>query len=98
MPERQSELRVITAAKNLCGYVMTVTQKSPKQFRFSLVGRMQGLVPEIVEERYYAHPCGAGKPFGMGKPTGAPEKGEDRAEAAVLCRTCQQEALRPKKQ
>jgi hypothetical protein len=26
-----ADLAVITAAKNLCGYVMGVTQKSPKQ-------------------------------------------------------------------
>lgn len=29
---KQSELTVITKAKNLCSYVMTVTQKSPKQY------------------------------------------------------------------
>ena len=40
MTTSHSELQVITAAKNLCSYVMTITQKSPKQFRFSLVGRM----------------------------------------------------------
>ena len=51
----QSELQVITFAKNLCSYVMTITQKSPKQFRFSLVGRMQGYVLDIVEELYYAN-------------------------------------------
>ena len=34
---------------------MTITQKSPKQFRFSLVGRMQGYVLDIVEELYYAN-------------------------------------------
>jgi len=45
----QSELTVITKAKDLCNYVMTVTQKSPKQFRFSLVGRMQNLSLNIVE-------------------------------------------------
>ena len=54
MAHSQSELQVITFAKNLCSYVMTITQKSPKQFRFSLVGRMQGYVLDIVEELYYA--------------------------------------------
>ena len=34
---------------------MTITQKSPKQFHFSLVGRMQGYVLDIVEELYYAN-------------------------------------------
>ena len=34
---------------------MTITQKSPKQFRFSQVGRMQGYVLDVVEELYYAN-------------------------------------------
>ena len=55
MARTQSELQVITHAKNLCAYVMTITQKSPKQFRFSLIGRMQGYVLDIVEELYYAN-------------------------------------------
>ena len=55
MAHSQSELQVITFAKNLCNYVMTITQKSPKQFRFSLVGRMQGYVLDIVEELYFAN-------------------------------------------
>ena len=29
---KQSELTVMTKAKDLCSYVMTVTQKSPKQY------------------------------------------------------------------
>ena len=45
----QNELLVITVAKDLCNYVMTVTQKSPKQFRFSLVGRMQNLSLAVIE-------------------------------------------------
>ena len=42
------ELNVITAAKNLASYVMTITQSCPKQFRFSLVGKLQGYVLDIV--------------------------------------------------
>lgn len=55
MAHSQSELQVITHAKNLLNYMMTITQKSPKQFRFSLVGRMQEYVLNIVEELYYAN-------------------------------------------
>lgn len=55
MAHSTSELQVITHAKNLLNYVMTITQKSPKQFRFSLVGRMQDYVLNIVEELYYAN-------------------------------------------
>lgn len=35
MERKQSELTVITKAKDLCSYVMTVTQKSPKHFRYA---------------------------------------------------------------
>ena len=51
----QSELKVITAAKMLASYVMTITQKSPKQFRFSLVAKMQGYVLDVVENLYKAN-------------------------------------------
>ena len=37
----ESELAVVTKAKDLCSYVMTVTQKSPKHFRFTFVSRLQ---------------------------------------------------------
>lgn len=44
-----SELAVITKAKDLCSYVLDVTQKSPKAFRFTFVSRLQGYALEIVE-------------------------------------------------
>ena len=37
MPAHQSELTVIVKAKDLASYVITVTDKSPKRFRFTLV-------------------------------------------------------------
>jgi len=39
---RQSDLAFITKAKELYYNIMTVMQKSPKQFRFSLVSRFSG--------------------------------------------------------
>ena len=51
----KSDLMVITKAKELCSYVMTVTQKSPKQFRFSLVARLQGYALDIVASLYRAN-------------------------------------------
>ena len=39
MERKQSELTVITKAKDLCTYIMTVTQRSPKQFRFTFALR-----------------------------------------------------------
>ena len=55
MARNQSELQVITFAKNLLSYVFTVTKNSPKQFRFTFVGRLQNYVCDIVEELYYAN-------------------------------------------
>ena len=45
----KSELVVITKAKDLCSYVFTVTDKSPKRFRFTLVARLQGYALDTVE-------------------------------------------------
>ena len=50
-----SELRVVTAAKNLCSYILTVTNKSPKSFRFTLVSRLQNLSLDIIENIYKAN-------------------------------------------
>jgi hypothetical protein len=53
--EKKSELAVVMKAKELCGYIMTVTQKSPKQFRFTFVSRLQNLSLDIIENIYYAN-------------------------------------------
>ena len=45
----QSTLSVITKAKLLTEYVFTVTQKAPKQYRFSIIGRMQSYSLDVVE-------------------------------------------------
>lgn len=56
MPERkQNELTVITKSKDLCSYVMTVTQKSPKQFRFTFVSRLQNLTLSVIENLFRAN-------------------------------------------
>ena len=47
--KEQSGFSVTTKARDLCSYVMAVTQKSPKQFRFSYVGRLQNLALSIIE-------------------------------------------------
>lgn len=48
----ESELKVITASKNLASYVMTITQSALKQFRFSLVAKLQTYVLYVVENLY----------------------------------------------
>lgn len=50
-----SELVVIVRAKELCGYVLTVTDKSPKKFRFTLVSRLQNYALDAVESLYKAN-------------------------------------------
>lgn len=52
---KQSELTVITHAKDLCRYILTVTEKSPKRFRFTLVSRLQNLTFDCLEEIYRAN-------------------------------------------
>ena len=51
----KSELSVIVKAKELCSYVMTVTEKSPKRFRFTLVSRMQNYALDVIENLYLAN-------------------------------------------
>ena len=51
----QSELTVITRAKELCSYIMTVTEKSPKKFRFTLVSKLQNYALNTIENLYYAN-------------------------------------------
>ena len=36
----ESELTVITRAKELCQYILMITDKSPKKYRFTLVSRL----------------------------------------------------------
>ncbi len=55
MDSRKSELLVITKAKDLCSYIMTITQKSPKHFRYTFVGRMQNLSLSVIENLFRAN-------------------------------------------
>ena len=69
MEHKQSELQVITKAKDLCSYVMTVTQKSPKHFRYTFVSRLQDLTLSVIENLYRANDTYVkrGDPAGMDK-------------------------------
>lgn len=55
MERKQSELTIITKAKDLCSYVMTVTQKSPKHFRYTFVCKLQNLTLSIIENLFRAN-------------------------------------------
>lgn len=47
--EKGKELAVIVKAKDLGSYIFTVTDKSPKKFRFTLVTRLQNTSLDIIE-------------------------------------------------
>ena len=51
----QSELSVVTKAKELCQYVVTITENSPKRFRFTFVSRMQNLALDVIESLFRAN-------------------------------------------
>jgi len=53
--EKQNELSVVMKAKDLCKYIMIVTQKSPKHYRFTFTTRMQNLCMDIIEDIYLAN-------------------------------------------
>ena len=53
--KQHSELAVITKAKELCSYIILVTDKSPKRFRFTLVSRMQNYALDVIENLYMAN-------------------------------------------
>ena len=52
---KKSELSVVMKAKDLCRYIMTVTQKSPKHYRFTFTSRLQNLAMDIIEDIYLAN-------------------------------------------
>jgi len=51
----KNELAVVMKAKDLCTYIVTITQKSPKQFRFTFVARLQNLAMDVIENIYRAN-------------------------------------------
>ncbi len=55
MEHKQNKLTVIIKAKDLCSYIMTVTQKPPKQFRSTSTSRLQNLSLDVIEALYRAN-------------------------------------------
>lgn len=49
IPSDSSELIVITKAKKLTAYVITITEKSPKKFRAVFINRMQNYCLDCIE-------------------------------------------------
>lgn len=50
-----SEMIVFTKTKKLVAYIMTVTHKSPKFYRFSLVNRLHNYALDALENMYVAN-------------------------------------------
>ena len=55
MDKGKNELIVVTRAKDLCSYIMTVTQKCPKNFRYTYVSRLQNLAMDVIENIFRAN-------------------------------------------
>lgn len=55
MEKKKSELTVIMKSKDLCSYIMTITQKSPKHFRYTFVSRLQNISMDILKNLFRAN-------------------------------------------
>ena len=53
--QKKSDLYVMTKTKNLAKYIITITEKSPKKFRFTLVVRLQNYILDVIENIYLAN-------------------------------------------
>lgn len=59
--QKKSDLYVMTKTKELAKYIITVTEKSPKKFRFTLVVRMQNYILDAMETIYLANSLSIGE-------------------------------------
>lgn len=55
MKKNISELKIITETKRLIEYILTVTEKSPKKFRYSFTTKIHNTLFEIIELLYKAN-------------------------------------------
>ncbi len=55
MAYAKNELHVVIKMKDLCRYVMTVTQRCPKQYRFTFTSRLQNLAMDALVMITLAH-------------------------------------------
>ena len=49
------EMAVFTHAKKLSEYIFTITEKSPKKYRWSIVAKLQNTSVEVIENLYHAN-------------------------------------------
>ena len=79
---KPSELTVIIKAKDLCSYILTVTTKSPKRFRFTLTSKLQNYGLNIIENLYRANEVR----LVQGRPDTAAKRSEYQQQALTECR------------
>lgn len=53
--KKKNELVVITLAKKLLAYVVQVSEKAPKKFRFTFTNRMQNYAIDVLEDLFRAN-------------------------------------------
>lgn len=53
--QKKNDLFVVTKTKDLAKYIITVTEKSPVKYRFTLVTRLQNYVLDVLENLYMAN-------------------------------------------
>lgn len=53
--QKKSKLYVFTKAKDLAKYILTVTEKSPVKFRYSLTIRLHNYILDAIECIYFAN-------------------------------------------
>ncbi len=58
--QKKNDLFVVTKTKDLAKYILTVTEKSPKRFRFTLVVRLQNYILDVLENIYLANSSALG--------------------------------------
>lgn len=55
MLAKKSDLYVITSAKKLVGYILTLTEKCPKKFRYSYLSRIENDCLSLISFLYEAN-------------------------------------------
>jgi hypothetical protein len=59
--QKKNDLFVITKAKDLAKYIITVAEKSPVKYRFTLIVRLQNYILDVLENLYLANNTKLGK-------------------------------------
>ncbi len=53
--QKKNDLFVITKTKDIAKYIITVTEKSPKKFRYTLTTKLQNFALDALEYLYLAN-------------------------------------------